>query len=64
MCRLYLADAVRLLGECAAGFAGGSYLTARLPELLRAPGRTPERGDELARDVIERAGLVMKNGHI
>ena len=53
--RAYLTDALRIIGENTAKYVGGSYLTVRWCELDKP--REEEDGDEIAADVIRRAGL-------
>lgn len=59
--RVYVTDCLRTLTENTAKFAGGSYITARffdsIPKNKRDDGRT---GEEIAVEVIKRAGLVIK----
>lgn len=55
--RIYVTDALMIIGENTAKFAGGNHLTRRYIESI-----SPEdarTGEEIAADVIKRAGLVV-----
>lgn len=58
--RSYLAETVRLAGEDIARLTGGQYLAKSWSELI-SPEMPDERsGDEIAADVIRKAGLKLK----
>lgn len=60
--RAYVTDALRLITENTAKFAGGSYIPIRWLD-LESPQRMKEdarTGDEIAADVIMRIGLKLK----
>ena len=58
---MYLTDVLRLLGENAAMLTKGSYVTVRWADLDKQ--KEDERSaEEIALDVIRKAGLTAKEG--
>lgn len=59
--RVYMADAIRMLTESNSRFAGGPYRRDRFADILTAVFEPPETrsGNEIAKEVIEKAGLVV-----
>lgn len=62
--RIYMADGVKCISESVANYLGGSYLQGRYAEIIRGDDYADESatGDEIALDVIERAGLIIVRG--
>ena len=61
--RVYVTDALRILTENTArydGCFGGRYLVQNFSALLRREPVDNRTGDEIAADVIKKAGLVVK----
>lgn len=60
--KAYVTDALRILGENTAGLTKGKYMALRWIDLdSDTPGATDNRsGDEIAEDVIRRAGLSLR----
>lgn len=56
--RAYVADALMLITENTARFAGGRYQTRRWIDAVRP--RDLRTGDEIALDFVRRAGLTFK----
>ena len=54
---MYVTDALKILGENTARYAGGSHLTKRWAELLNPAKPDHRSGAEIAADVIQKAGL-------
>ena len=54
--RAYVTDALRLIGENTAKLSAGSYLVSRWVESNETK-ETPKSGDDIAKDIINRAGL-------
>lgn len=57
--RVYVTDALKLLTENTAKYAGGSHLTKRWDDLVEKKPVDTRTGAEIARDVINAAGLVV-----
>lgn len=67
--RVYMTDCVKLAVENTAGLTGGHIVTTRYAELvarLRPAPRDERTGDEIAAEVIAKAGLevVRKSGPV
>ena len=61
--RIYVTDALKLLTENTAKTGGGSYASKRWWEVLHQPPPDTRTGEQIAKDIIERAGLeVRKRG--
>lgn len=56
----YVADALMCISESTASCYGGSYLDTRYAELVGDVEVDDRTGDEIALDIIERAGLKVK----
>ena len=60
---LYIADALKNINEILANHYGGGYMMERLEDLITEKKPEKERtGDEIAEDIINRAGLTLKGG--
>ena len=57
--RIYLTDALRVLTENTAKFAGGSMINIRYFDVIDTQKKNPEKktGDEIVVDIVKRAGL-------
>ena len=55
--RVYVTDALMYMGESVANAFKGSYMGVRYVDLLDAHTDEEKTGDEIALEVIERAGL-------
>lgn len=62
--RGYIADSLKLINDNLAKSVGGNVLRERYSELARVKKEPEKTGDEIARDVIRRAGLKVKNERI
>lgn len=58
--RAYVTDALKLIAENTAKFAGGSYMAARWYQKYET--RDERSGDEIVMNVIQKAGLTWKGG--
>lgn len=56
-CRIYITDALKVIAENTSNFAGGSTLTVRYADILNGKGADSRTAQEIADDVIQRAGL-------
>ena len=57
--RIYVTDCLRMMTENTARFAKGSYTTKRYADFLKNPVRDNRTGEEIAAEVIQKAGLVV-----
>jgi hypothetical protein len=57
--RIYVTDCLRMMTENTARFAKGNYITKRYADSLKKPVRENKTGEEIAADVIKKAGLVV-----
>ena len=55
--RIYVTDALRIIGQNTAKYAGGSYQQQRFADIIRPHKDDGRIGEEIAADVIKRAGL-------
>lgn len=62
--RVYLTDTIRVISESVARFGGGPYIEARYADIIHPKPKDTRTGNEIAADVIKRAGikLVKKGG--
>lgn len=60
----YIAECLRMVSENTAKFAGGRYMSMSFDEMLRPKPKDTRTGDEIAAEVIKKAGLkaVVKGG--
>lgn len=59
--RIYVTDALRIVGENTARFASGNYIKARYADIIEPKKQDNRTGDEIVADIIKRAGLVVKS---
>lgn len=64
--RVYVTDALRLIGENTAKFAGGNFITVRFADIIKPDSHEAEIDDrtaqEIVDDIVSRAGItVVKN---
>ena len=55
--RIYVADCLRILTENTAKIGGGSYITAKLADIINPKPVDNRTGEEIAADIIKRAGI-------
>ena len=60
--QVYVTDGIRCMSESLANFAGGSYLENRFADIFDRDIDDERTGDEVALDIIERAGLIYGGG--
>ena len=58
--RIYVTDALMYISENTAKSSGGQYLTKRYAEIIGEVKKDTRTGEEIATDIITRAGLVVK----
>ena len=59
---IYLADCLKNINEILAKTYGGSYSNQRYVELINPKKEDKRTGDEIAADIIKRAGLRFSDG--
>ncbi|MBQ4505292.1 MAG: hypothetical protein II983_06415 [Firmicutes bacterium] len=57
--RIYVTDALKLIAENTAKMSSGSYMTKRYSDLFKKEKIDTRSGDEIAVDIIKKAGLVV-----
>lgn len=55
--RIYVADCLRIISENTAKMGGGSYITAKLADIINPKPADNRTGEEIAADIIKRAGI-------
>ena len=57
--RVYITDALKIISENSAKFAGGSMISARFYDIINEQNKHDEKktGEEIVADIITRAGL-------
>lgn len=59
--RIYVTDCLRIISENTAKMGGGSYITAKFADNIINPKSVDNRpGEEIAADIIKRAGIEVK----
>lgn len=58
----YITDSLRNVNEILATKYGGKYLPERLADIMEEPKEPERSGDEIAADIIRRAGLKTEGG--
>lgn len=57
--RIYVTDCLRMISENTANFAKGNYMQKRYADFLQNPVKDNRTGEQIAADVIKKAGLVV-----
>ena len=55
--RIYVTDCLRIISENTAKMCGGSYITAKLADIINPKPVDDRTGEEIAADIINRAGI-------
>lgn len=55
--RIYIADCLRILSENTAKMGGGSYITAKLSDIINPKPVEKRTGEEIAADIIKLARI-------
>ena len=55
--RIYVADCLRIITENTAKMGGGSYITAKLADIINPKPVDKRTGEEIAADIIKWAGI-------
>lgn len=59
----YITESLRCIGENVAQVSGGSYIRERWADIANPPARDARTGEEIAADVIRKAGLKVVKQH-
>lgn len=62
--RYYLTDCLKLITENTAKYVGGSYISNRYKDIVDPQPIIEKTGDEIAAEIIMKAGLQLKEGGI
>ena len=55
--KIYYAECLRVMTENTAKMSGGSYITAKLSDIINPKPVENRTGEEIAADIIKRAGI-------
>ena len=55
--RIYVSDCLRIISENTSKIGGGSYITAKLPDIINPKPVDNRTGEEIAADIIKLAGI-------
>ena len=55
--RFYVSECLRIISENTAKMGGGSYITAKLADIINPKPVDNRTGEEIAADIIRRAGI-------
>ena len=55
--RIYVTDCLRIISENTAKMGGGSYITVKLADIINPKLVDDRTGEEIAADIINRAGI-------
>ena len=55
--RIYVCDCLRIISENTAKMGGGTYITAKLADIINPKPIDKRTGEEIAADIIKRAGI-------
>ena len=55
--KIYYAECLRVITENTAKMGGGSYITAKLPDIINPKPVEKRTGEEIAADIIKLAGI-------
>ena len=58
--RIYVTDCLRIISENTAKMCGGSYMKAKLADIINPKQVDNRTGEEIAADIIKRAGIEVK----
>lgn len=58
--RIYVTDALRIVGENTARYASGNYIKARYADMIEPKKQDNRTCEEITADVVARCGLTIK----
>ena len=59
-CRIYVTDALRIVAENTARYAGGNYIKARYADIIEPKKQDNRTCEEITADIVARCGLTIK----
>ena len=59
--RIYVTDALRIVAENTARYAGGNYIKARYADIIEPKKQDNRTCEEITADIVARCGLVVKH---
>ena len=59
--RIYVTDALRIVAENTARYAGGNYIKTRYADIIKPKKQDNRTCEEITADIIARCGLVVKH---
>ena len=59
--KIYYAECLRIITENTAKMGGGSYITAKLADIINPKPTDNRTGAEITAEIIQRCGLVVKS---
>lgn len=59
--RIYVTDALRIMAENTARYAGGNYIKARYADIIEPKKQDNRTCEEITADVVARCELVVKH---
>ena len=59
--RIYVTDALRVVAENTARYAGGNYIKARYADIIEPKKQDNRTCEEITADIVARCGLVVKH---
>ena len=59
--KIYYAECLRIITENTAKMGGGSYITAKLADIINPKPTDNRTCEEITADIIQRCGLVVKS---
>lgn len=58
--RIYVTDALRIVAENTAQYAGGNYIKARYTDMIEPKKQDNRTCEEITADIVARCGLTIK----
>lgn len=58
--RIYVTDALRIVGENTAQYVGGNYIKARYVDIIEPKKQDNRTCEEITADIVARCGLTIK----
>lgn len=58
--RIYVTDALRIVGENTAQYVGGNYIKARYADIIEPKKQDNRTCEEITADIVARCGLTIK----
>ena len=59
--RIYVTDALRIVAENTARYAGGNYIKSRYADMIEPKKQDNRTCEEMTADIVARRGMVVKH---